>query len=109
MKMKTKTSLFAIVLLGASVLSFAQDLTDAKTVFTKNCVLCHGTDGRSQTAAGKTLQAADLTAPGVQGQSDGQIRDALAKGKGKMPAYGPALGGKGLDAMVKYIRTLKAK
>jgi mono/diheme cytochrome c family protein len=107
--MKKKTSWFAIVLLAGPLLAFAQDLTDAKTVFAKNCVLCHGADGRSQTAAGKTLQAADLTAPGVQGQSDGQIRNALAKGKGKMPAYGPALGDKGLDAMVKYIRTLKAK
>ncbi len=107
--MKKKTSWFAIVLLAGSLLAFAQDLTDAKTVFAKNCVLCHGADGRSQTPAGKTLQAADLTAPGVQGQSDGQIRNALAKGKGKMPAYGPALGDKGLDAMLKYIRTLKAK
>jgi mono/diheme cytochrome c family protein len=107
--MKTKTSLFAAVLLAGSALSFAQDATDAGTVFAKNCVLCHGTDGRSQTSAGKTLQAADLTAQGVQGQSDVQIRNALAKGKGKMPAYGPALGDKGLDAMVKHIRSLKAK
>jgi mono/diheme cytochrome c family protein len=107
--MKMKISLFAVILLATSVFAFAQDRTDAKTVFAKNCVLCHGADGRSQTQAGKTLQAADLTAPGVQGQSDGQIRNALAKGKGKMPAYGPALGDKGLDAMLKYIRTLKAK
>jgi len=107
--MKKKTSLFAVVLLAGPLLAFAQSLTDAKTVFAKNCILCHGADGRSQTPAGKTLQAADLTAPGVQGQSDGQIRNALAKGKGKMPAYGPALGDQGLDAMLKYIRTLKAK
>ncbi len=107
--MKKKISLFTAFVFAASVLAFAQDLTDAKTVFARNCVLCHGADGRSQTQAGKTLQAADLTAPGVQSQSDSQIRNALAKGKGKMPAYGPALGDKGLDAMVKYIRTLKAK
>jgi mono/diheme cytochrome c family protein len=107
--MRKKISLFAALLLAGSVFCFAQNLTDAKAVFTKNCVLCHGVDGRAQTPAGKTLQAADLTATGVQGQSDSQIRNALAKGKGKMPAYGPALGDKGLDAMVKYIRTLKAK
>jgi mono/diheme cytochrome c family protein len=107
--MKKKIALFATILLAGSVLSSAQNLTDAGTVFAKNCVLCHGADGRSQTTAGKTLQAADLTAQGVQGQSDVQIRNALAKGKGKMPAYGPALGDKGLDAMVKYIRSLKAK
>lgn len=107
--MRKKTSLFAALLLAGPVLSFAQDLTDAKAVFAKNCVLCHGADGRALTPAGKTLQAADLAAAGVQGQSDSQIRNALAKGKGKMPAYGPALGDKGLDAMVKYIRTLKAK
>jgi cytochrome c6 len=107
--MKKEIALFATILLAGSVFSFAQNATDAGTVFAKNCVLCHGADGRSQTTAGKTLQAADLTAQGVQGQSDVQIRNALAKGKGKMPAYGPALGDKGLDAMVKYIRNLKAK
>ncbi len=107
--MRKKIALFAAVLLAGSVISGAQNLADAGTVFAKNCVLCHGADGRSQTPAGKTLQAADLTAQGVQGQSDAQIRNAIAKGKGKMPAYGPALGDKGLDAMVKYIRSLKAK
>jgi len=107
--MKKHNSLLIVALLTSAIVVFAQDSTDAKTVYTKNCVLCHGADGRSQTPAGKTLQAADLTAPAVQGQSDAQIRVALAKGKGKMPAYGPALGDKGLDAMVKYLRTLKSK
>jgi mono/diheme cytochrome c family protein len=107
--MKKQASLFAVALLSGSGFSFAQDVSDAKTIFTKSCVLCHGVDGRSQTPAGKNLQAADLTAPAVQGQSDSQIRSALAKGKGKMPAYGPALGDKDLDAMVMYVRTLKAK
>ena len=107
--MKTKVSLFAFALLSSSILSFAQNPSDAKTVFIKNCALCHGADGHAQTPAGKAMQAADLTSPAVQNQSDSQIRTALAKGKGKMPAYGPALGDKGLDAMVKYIRTLKAK
>jgi len=107
--MKTKASLFAFALLSSSILSFAQNTGDAKADFTKNCALCHGADGRSQTPAGKAMQSADLTSPAVQNQSDSQIRAALTKGKGKMPAYGPALGDKGLDAMVKYIRTLKAK
>ena len=105
--LKSAASLFAMALLAASL--FAQTASDAKTVFARNCVLCHGDDGHAQTPAGKTMQAADLTAPAVQSQSDSQLRNAIAKGKGKMPAYGPALGDKGLDAMVKYIRTLKAK
>ena len=107
--MKTKVCLFVFALLASSILSFAQDTGDAKAVFTMNCVLCHGADGHAQTPAGKAMQAADLTSPAVQNQSDSQVRAAIAKGKGKMPAYGPALGDKGLDAMVKYIRSLKSK
>ena len=106
-----KFSAFSVVflVLVAGALCFAQDNTDAKAVYAKNCVICHGPDGRAQTATAKTLKASDLTAPAVQNQSDAQIRAALDKGKGKMPAYGPALGDKGLTSMVKYIRTLKAK
>ena len=98
-----------VVCLSASGICLAQNNTDAKSVFTKNCALCHGPDGRAQTPAGKNLKASDLTSPAIQSQSDTQIQNAIAKGKGKMPPYGPALGPKGLDAMVKYIRTLKAQ
>ncbi len=105
--LKSAASLFAVALLAASL--FAQNASDAKAVFARNCVLCHGDDGHAQTPAGKTMQAANLTAPAVQSQSNSQLRNAIAKGNGKMPAYGPALGDQGLDAMVKYIRTWKAK
>ena len=102
--MKLCLSLF--LLLAATVAS-AQQASDAKAVYTKNCAICHGPDGRAQVPAGKSIKAADLTSDAVQKQTDAQLRDALARGKGKMPAYGPALGPKGLDTMVKYIRTLK--
>ncbi len=107
--MKLSACLFAMFLLAACCVSWAQDNSDVSAVFKKNCALCHGLDGRAQTPAGKNLKASDLTSPAVQSQSDAQIREALAKGKGKMPPYGPALGDKGLTAMVKYIRSLKAK
>jgi len=107
--MKIRACLLALLVLAACAGSWAQDNTDAGAVFKKNCALCHGPDGRAQTPAGKNLKASDLTSPAVQSQSDAQIREALAKGKGKMPPYGPALGDKGLAAMVKYIRSLKAK
>jgi mono/diheme cytochrome c family protein len=103
--MKLHVCLLALSLPIAAAL--AQDNTDAAAVFKKNCAICHGLDGRAQTPAGKSLQASDLTSPVVQSQSDAQIRTALAKGKGKMPAYGPALGDKGLDTMLKYIRGFK--
>jgi mono/diheme cytochrome c family protein len=107
--MKLRTCWLALLLLTACADGWAQGNTDAKAVFVKNCAICHGVDGRGQTPAGKTLKASDLTSPAIQGQSDAQLHDALAKGKGKMPAYGPALGEKGLGAMVKYIRSLKAQ
>ena len=107
--MKLRACLLALSVLTACAATQAQDKSDADAVFKKNCAICHGTDGRGQTPAGKNLKASDLTSAAVQSQSDTQIRDVLAKGKGKMPAYGPALGDKGLAQMVKYIRSLKAK
>ncbi len=87
--------------------AFAQ--ADSKTQYTRMCSLCHGTDGKAQTTMGKNLKAADLTSEAVQKKSDAELNNQIANGKGKMAAYEGILGKQGVENMVKYVRTLKAK
>jgi len=104
-----RTSIGAVfILLVSSVVSSAQGF-DAKTVFRKNCAICHGVEGRADTPMAKNLKVPDLTSPAVQQLTDGQIRATIDKGTGPMPPFGPALGEAGLNAMVKYVRGLKSK
>ncbi len=74
-------------------------------LFKQKCAMCHGPDGKGQTPMAKNMGAGSLASPAVQGQSDAQLKDAILKGKGKMPAQ------KITDAqasdVVKFIRTLK--
>lgn len=96
------TILFVVVLTAAAQ-------TDSKTLYVRNCSLCHGNDGRAQTSMGKALKAADLTSSGVQSKSDADINKQIANGKGKMAGYEGILGKKGVEDMVKYVRTLAPK
>ena len=82
---------------------------DSKTQYTRMCSLCHGTDGKAQTSMGKNLKAADLTSEAVQKKPDAELANQIANGKGKMAAYEGILGKHGVENMVKYVRTLKAK
>jgi len=68
-----------------------------------------GTDGKAQTSMGKNLKAADLTSEAVQKKTDAELANQIANGKGKMAAYEGILGKQGVENMVKYVRTLKAK
>ena len=99
--------LLCIGLLLAVVTAAAQ--TDSRTLYVRNCSLCHASDGRAQTSMGKALKAADLTSPAVQSKSDAELNQQIAKGKGKMAGYENILGNKGVEDMVKYVRTLALK
>ncbi len=83
--------------------------SDSKTVFVRNCSLCHGADGRAQSSMGKALKASDLTSLAVQSKSDAELSKQIANGKGKMAGYQNILGQKGVEDMVKYVRTLAPK
>ena len=76
-------------------------------VFKGKCALCHGPDGKGQTAMGKNMKLRDLASADVQKQSDADLTTIIAKGKNKMPAYDGKLTKEQIDSLVKYIRTLK--
>lgn len=87
-----------------STLSFAQGGAD---VFKAKCAMCHGPDGKAQTAMGKTMNIRDLGSADVQGQSDADLTKIITDGKGKMPKYDGKLTTDQISDLVKYIRTLK--
>lgn len=80
---------------------------DTAALFKARCASCHGADGSGNTAAGKKLNLRDLRSKEVQSQSDEQLYNITAKGKGKMPAYEKSLGADKCRALVAYIRQLK--
>jgi cytochrome c6 len=85
---------------------------DIASVGTKQCKSCHGADGKGDTEMGKKSKAEDLTTVAWQAKhSDAQVRDAILNGvpKTKMKAYKEKLAPEQIDALVAYVRTLKAK
>ncbi|MFM2152213.1 MAG: hypothetical protein RL199_648 [Pseudomonadota bacterium] len=81
-------------------------------VWTKQCKSCHGADGKGDTEMGKKSKAEDLTTAAWQGRmTDAKIRNAIENGvpKTKMKAYKEKLSPEQIDALVTYVRSLKAK
>lgn len=99
-----KSAVLSVFLLLGSA-AFAQ--SDAQQQYAKTCSMCHGADGKGQTSIGKTVKAADLTSPAIQSKSDADLYNTISKGRGKMAAYGDILGKQKIEALVKYIRTMK--
>jgi Cytochrome C oxidase, cbb3-type, subunit III len=62
--------------------------------------------GRTGSAVGKSLHTADFHSAQVQQQSDPQLANVVAEGRGNMPAFGTRLSKSQIDALVRYIRTL---
>jgi mono/diheme cytochrome c family protein len=86
---------------GAQPAATAQDdiTIDAKQLFASTCGWCHADGGR---AAGKGPQL--MNSP----RSDDDLRNRIKTGKeGAMPAFGQAFSDSQIDAIIKYVRSLK--
>jgi mono/diheme cytochrome c family protein len=92
------------ILLLISTRSIAQ--TAAET-YKSTCAMCHGADGKGETALGKNLHAKDLTSDEVQKQSDAELSTTIAKGKENMPGFEGRLTQAQINGLVKVIRSLK--
>ena len=83
---------------------------DAAALYKTKCAACHGPDGSGSTATGKAMGAPDFRSDEVQKQTDAQLTDATANGKGKkMPAYKGKLTDDQIKQLVGYIRDLGKK
>jgi mono/diheme cytochrome c family protein len=79
---------------------------NAKSLYDQKCAACHATDGSGKTAIGKNLHLRDLRSPAVQKQSDQQLYDIIAKGKGAMPGYSKELSKADIEHLIAYVREL---
>ena len=105
-----KNSFIALLVLAifAMVFStFSAAQAGGADLFKSKCAMCHGPDGKGQTAMGKTLNLRDLGSADVQSQSDADLTNIVTNGKGKMPKYDGKLTKDQIGDVVKYIRTLK--
>lgn len=82
---------------------------DGAKVFKANCTLCHGADGSGNSPSGKALKAKDLRSDEVQKQTDATLAEVIAKGRGKMPAFGSKFSPEVINSLVAYIRQLAKK
>ncbi|HVT43594.1 MAG TPA: cytochrome c [Thermoanaerobaculia bacterium] len=75
--------------------------------YNAKCSSCHAKDGSGSTPMGKKMELRDLGSNEVQAQTDQQLVDITAKGKGKMPKYAGKLSEAQIKAIVAHIRTFK--
>ena len=102
--LKASIALLALCLLF-SIGSFAADI--GADTFKSKCAMCHGADGKGETAMGKKLGLKDLASNDVQKQSDDDLNGIITNGKDKMPKYGDKLSKDQISDLVKYIRSMK--
>lgn len=104
-----KNMIKAVLLISVFALVFSTwSLADSGgDVFKAKCAMCHGPDGKAETAMGKTMKIRDLGSAEVQGQSDADLTGIITNGKGKMPKYDGKLTKDQIGDVVKFIRTLK--
>lgn len=105
--MKTRSLVLLTVL--ALILAFPAMAAgpDGAAIYKTKCATCHGADGSGQTPAGKAMKVRDLRSNEVQQQTDVQLTDIIAGGKGKMQGYGKTLSSAEIQALIAHIRTLK--
>ena len=102
--MKTRSFVFLAALVTLPALAAGPD---GAAIYKSKCVVCHAADGSGDTPTGKVLKARDLRSAEVQKQTDVQLTDIIAGGKGKMQAYGKVLSNAEIQALIAHIRTLK--
>jgi cytochrome c6 len=94
-----------MVLLGLfSLVAFADGGAD---LYKAKCQSCHGANGTPNPAMAKSMGMKDLGSADVQGKSDADLKTAIDKGKGKMPAFAGKITDEQQAELVKYVRSLK--
>jgi mono/diheme cytochrome c family protein len=82
---------------------------DGAALYKAKCASCHAADGSGQTPMGKSMKLRDLRSAEVQKQTDKELHDWTADGKGKMPAYKSKMTEAEINALVAHMRDLAKK
>jgi cbb3-type cytochrome c oxidase subunit III len=81
---------------------------DGAAIFKKNCMMCHGADGKGFS----TLKTPNFTDPKWQSSTkDKEMREVIKNGKKgtAMPAFDGQLNDEEISAVIAYVRSLKKK
>lgn len=91
----------ALALAISFLVAGAAQAADGKALFGSKCSVCHGADGKGQSAMGKKLGVKDLT---VTTLSAGDIEATIAKGKGKMTPFAGKLTPDEIKAVAAFVK-----
>jgi cytochrome c6 len=80
----------------------------AEATYKAKCVVCHAADGAGS-EVGKKLGTRDFHSSQVQGESEADLTQIIAKGKNKMPAYEKSLKPDEIKGLAAYVRELAKK
>ncbi|MGH9871257.1 MAG: c-type cytochrome [Pyrinomonadaceae bacterium] len=90
---------------GGPVSASARSATE---LYSRNCVSCHGRDGRAKTLKARRNHARNISDAEWQDRvSDERIFNSIMNGKGKMPAFGQKISEQEIDLLVTYVRALR--
>jgi cytochrome c6 len=106
--MKTNVQGVGTIIIAAMLtLPLAGLAADGAAVYKAKCASCHAADGSGSSPMGKKMGLRDLGSADVQKQTDAELTEITAKGKGKMPGYQSKISAEELEAVVAHIRSLK--
>ena len=91
----------AAALAASFLLAGAAQAADGKALFGSKCAVCHGPDGKGQSAMGKKLGVKDLT---VTKLSAVDIEATIKKGKGKMTPFEGKLSAEEIKAVGAFVK-----
>jgi mono/diheme cytochrome c family protein len=90
--------------------NFQASIEEGDKLYATECAMCHGSDGRTATDAGRWMypRASDLTSPPVQRYSDRELFWIVKNGirLSGMPAFGRVESDEHIWNLVHYVRTL---
>ena len=100
---------FSLALMLAVVAAGNAQTPTPEATFKTKCAMCHGPDGTAKTPMAQKLGIKSFQSPEIQKQSDSELKQAIAQGKNKMPAFGKSLTDEQITGLLKHIRELGKK
>lgn len=110
----TKYIAMFVAMFAVVVAARAEDF-DAKAAFDSKCAICHGKDGKGETTMGKKAGCKDFTDAKVQDAITDEkalksLKEGIKDGETvKMKPFAEKLSEDEMKAVLKYVRSLKAK
>ena len=83
-------------------ISSSEAVSSPRFLYVNNCSRCHGSDGKSQTATGRKVDASDISG----GTSASKTIRLVTNGKGKMPSFKRKLTAAQIGSIAGYVQSL---